>query len=155
MQRTSRTPSPEELAAEAGIPPEKLSRLERQAQAADKVSVDAHNTNHDANASSSSASLIANLSTAEQDGPLAQLALAELKQLLVEGLKKLSDRERSILVLYYYEGIMFNEIAAAMSVSESRISQLHARALDRLKRYITCQRISDDDAEPDGEDEPA
>ena len=155
MQRTSRTPSPEELAAEAGIPPEKLSRLERQAQAADKVSMDAHNTSHDANASGSSASLIANLSTAEQDGPLAQLALEELKQLLVAGLKKLSDRERSILVLYYYEGIMFNEIAAAMAVSESRISQLHARALDRLKRYITCQRISEDDAEPDGEDEPA
>jgi len=154
-QRTSRNPSSEELAEEAGIQPDELSTLERQAQSADRVSIDAANSGHASNGSSSSPSLFATLATPERDGPLAQLALAELKDLLVQALKKLSDRERSILVLYYYEGVMFNEIAAAMAVSESRISQLHARALARLKSYINGRRISSDDDEPDGEDEPA
>jgi RNA polymerase sigma factor for flagellar operon FliA len=70
----------------------------------------------------------------------------ELKALLVTAIQELPDRERSILVLHYHEGIMFNEIAAAMNVSESRISQLHTRALDRLKRSLTQTGTSSPDS---------
>ena len=64
-----------------------------------------------------------------------------LKPKLIEGLRKLPDRERTIVVLYYFEGITFAEIAAAMGVSNSRISQLHARALRLL---IPCLEGEED-----------
>ena len=153
LQRTGRKPSPEELAAEAGIPLEKLSYVERQALMTNKLSVDAMATSGQSD-DGEEMEFSAMLPAAREDSPLAKMARSEMKDMLVEGLKELSDRERSILVLYYYEGIMFNEIAAAMEVSESRVSQLHARALDRLKRRITCQRIESksDESNAEGDD---
>ena len=82
--------------------------------------------------------------------PLKKLAGDEMKALLVTAIQELPDRERSILVLHYNEGVILNEIAAAMNVSESRISQLHTRALDRLKRSLTRTENSSANA-PDEE----
>lgn len=135
-QKHGRSPDDEELATEAGVAPEQLGRLERQAQIATKLSLD---VSLGGGASESGAEIpsVTNL-TGREDNPLLNMANSEMRALLVQGLKALPERERSILVLYYTEGIMFTEIAAAMEVSESRVSQMHSRALERLKRYLTC-----------------
>jgi RNA polymerase sigma factor for flagellar operon FliA len=52
---------------------------------------------------------------------------------LAEALLQLPDRERQVLALYYYEELPQREIALALGVTESRISQLHTRALARLR----------------------
>lgn len=136
-QRHGRAPDHDELAGELGVSPEQLGRLERQAQVSNKLSLDV--SRHGGNAEDSGAELAAvSHLQAREDNPLQNMAGAEMRGLLLEGLKALPERERSILVLYYNEGIMFTEIAAAMDVSESRISQMHTRALERLKRYLTC-----------------
>jgi len=148
VQRNGRRPDFDELACEIGIPSEKLGKLERRAQMAKKLSLDAVGNNQYDSSSDSEFVDASELTAGGMGDPLADLADQETKALLVRGLQALSDRERSILVLHYNEGIMFNEIAAAMEVSESRVSQLHSRALQRLKRFLTTRQMqnqTDDD----------
>ena len=57
----------------------------------------------------------------------------ELTEKLAEALKGLSEKEQQIITLYYYEEMTLKEIAQTLEVSESRISQLHTRALKKMK----------------------
>ncbi|HHW08092.1 MAG TPA: FliA/WhiG family RNA polymerase sigma factor [Clostridia bacterium] len=57
----------------------------------------------------------------------------EMKERLATALSRLNERDHLVLSLYYHEGLTLKEIGAILEVSESRVSQLHARALLRLK----------------------
>ncbi|MBR3515695.1 MAG: FliA/WhiG family RNA polymerase sigma factor [Lachnospiraceae bacterium] len=61
---------------------------------------------------------------------------AELKQMLVEALETLTEKERSVITFYYYEELTLKEIANILEVSESRISQLHTRALEKMRARL-------------------
>ncbi len=60
----------------------------------------------------------------------------ELKKILAEALELLTDKEKQVIVMYYYEEMTLKEIAAVLSVTESRISQLHTRALQKMKKKM-------------------
>ena len=60
----------------------------------------------------------------------------ELKKKLEEALQLLTEKERKVILLYYYEELTLKEISNVMEVSESRISQLHTRALQKMKQKI-------------------
>ena len=57
----------------------------------------------------------------------------ELKEMLVEALQKLTENEQKVITLYYYEELTLKEISQILSVSESRVSQLHTKALHKIK----------------------
>ena len=57
----------------------------------------------------------------------------ELKKILVKALETLTEKETSVITLYYYEDLTLKEISQILSVSESRVSQLHSRALQKMK----------------------
>lgn len=57
----------------------------------------------------------------------------EVKQKIIESLEVLTEKERNVIVLYYYEELTLKEISKVMEVSESRVSQLHSKALKKLK----------------------
>lgn len=57
----------------------------------------------------------------------------ELKDILVRTLDTLTEKEKRVIVLYYYEDLTLKEISKILEVSESRISQLHTKALQKLK----------------------
>jgi RNA polymerase sigma factor for flagellar operon FliA len=57
----------------------------------------------------------------------------ELKQRLLDMIKILNDRERTILSLYYYEELNYKEIAQVLNITVSRVSQIHSRILNSLK----------------------
>lgn len=57
----------------------------------------------------------------------------EFSKLLEEAILELPEKERIVLVLYYYENLMLKEIGEVMEVSESRVSQIHAKAIGRLR----------------------
>ncbi len=57
----------------------------------------------------------------------------ELGALLEDAVVRLPDQERMVLVLYYYENLMLKEIGEVLGVSESRISQVHSKAIMRLR----------------------
>ena len=62
------------------------------------------------------------------------VAESELKEVLAQSLETLT--ERRVIELYYYEELTLKEISSILEVSESRISQLHTRALAKMKKKM-------------------
>ncbi len=60
----------------------------------------------------------------------------ELREQLVARLKKLPERERMVITLYYYEELTFKEIGKTLGISESRVSQIHSEVISKLKDSI-------------------
>lgn len=60
----------------------------------------------------------------------------EVKALLIQAIETLSDKERKVITFYYYEELTLKEISLIMGVSESRISQLHTKALKKMKETL-------------------
>lgn len=67
------------------------------------------------------------------DSPEEAVEKEELKIILEEALKLLTEKERRVIELYYYEDLTLKEISNILEVSESRISQLHTRGLQKMK----------------------
>lgn len=61
---------------------------------------------------------------------------SELKKMLAESLELLTDKEKKVILLYYYEELTLKEIAEVLEVSESRVSQLHTRALQKMREKL-------------------
>ncbi len=61
---------------------------------------------------------------------------AELKKMLAESLELLTDKEKKVILLYYYEELTLKEISNVLDVSESRVSQLHTRALQKMREKL-------------------
>ncbi|MCF0128565.1 MAG: FliA/WhiG family RNA polymerase sigma factor [Pseudobutyrivibrio sp.] len=68
--------------------------------------------------------------------PEDNIAKQELEEKLKEALEVLTDRERSVILLYYYEDMTLKEISATLEVSESRVSQLHTKAINKMKKIM-------------------
>lgn len=60
----------------------------------------------------------------------------ELKKVLMESLENLTEKEKKVILLYYYEDLTLKEISHVLEVSESRISQLHTKALHKMKAKL-------------------
>ncbi|MBE6014547.1 MAG: FliA/WhiG family RNA polymerase sigma factor [Lachnospiraceae bacterium] len=60
----------------------------------------------------------------------------ELKKMLMESLSALTEKEKKVILLYYYEELTLKEISNVMEVSESRVSQLHTKALQKMKKKM-------------------
>lgn len=67
------------------------------------------------------------------DSPEEILEREELKKMLAQALELLTEKERKVVLLYYYEDLTLKEISNILEVSESRISQLHTRALQKMR----------------------
>jgi RNA polymerase sigma factor for flagellar operon FliA len=72
--------------------------------------------------------------------PHEELEEKDVKKELEEALKRLPERERTIMVLYYHENMTLKEIGDAINISESRVSQLHAQAIMKLKNLLSENR---------------
>lgn len=87
--------------------------------------------------------LIDSLEDANAVNPEESFELEELKVVLAKAIDRLSDREKKVVSLYYYEGLTLKEIGQALGVTESRISQLHTKAIMRLRaRILEAQHSS-------------
>ncbi len=71
------------------------------------------------------------------EDPFSSAAFAELSRTLAEAIADLPEKERLVVSLYYYEGLTAKEISQVMGLSVSRISQLHTRALLRLRARLS------------------
>ncbi|MGV8983650.1 FliA/WhiG family RNA polymerase sigma factor [Clostridium sp.] len=74
----------------------------------------------------------------DDKSPSPEKALEEKEQIeyLSLGLENLKDKDKMVLTLYYYEGLTLKEIGTILSVSESRVCQLHSRALVNLRKAL-------------------
>lgn len=81
-------------------------------------------------------SLVDTLGDDRTEDPAGSLDAAETKFLLARAIEQLTERERMVVVLYYYEGMTLAEIGRVLGVTESRISQMHTAAMLRLRTRL-------------------
>jgi RNA polymerase sigma factor for flagellar operon FliA len=119
----------EEIAAELEIPTEDYFTLLNQARSVDLLSLD--ETIRDQGFSETKESYV-NFIPSEIT-PQDETLVAETKQVVAEGIKKLSKKEQKVIALYYHEGLTLKEIGAVLGLTESRISQIHTQCIIKLK----------------------
>ena len=82
---------------------------------------------------------VALIDTIEDDSapdPQSSLSVTEQKEALADAIARLPEREKLVVTLYYYEELTLREIGEVLSVTESRVSQLHTKAILRLKAHL-------------------
>jgi RNA polymerase sigma factor FliA len=129
-QRLQRAPSEEEIATELGIPHREYQEWLVELRGISIGSLDAPISEDD------SRSLISYVADSEDNSPALILERSELQKLIQEGLEKLPGPERIVLDLYYRQGQNIREIAPILDVHITRISQIKAQAIIRLRNYI-------------------
>jgi len=70
------------------------------------------------------------------EDPVAIFESVEIKDILAGAIERLPDREKTVIALYYYEGLTLKEIGQVLGVTESRVSQLHTKAVLRLRARL-------------------
>jgi len=73
------------------------------------------------------------MESVEKNNPLSFITKKEQKELLREAIDSLPEKEKTILALYYYEELTLKEIGEVVSLTESRICQIHSQAILRLR----------------------
>lgn len=71
------------------------------------------------------------------ENPDSLVESAELNNILAEAINIMPEKEKKVISLYYYEELTYKEIGKLLSISESRVSQLHTKAIIRLKNRIS------------------
>ncbi len=68
--------------------------------------------------------------------PQTQIRLVELKEIIAKAIDALPEKERLMVSLYYYEELTMKEIGAVLDITESRVSQIHSKAVYRLRAKL-------------------
>ncbi len=125
---TGRMATDEEIAAELEISVDELDSWQSQTKAAGLVSLDDYMEQGNEGGINSITS-----GTEEFQQPEKLYEQQEIKQVLLETLEALTEKEKKVILLYYYEELTLKEISAVLEVSESRVSQLHTKAIQKLR----------------------
>jgi RNA polymerase sigma factor for flagellar operon FliA len=70
------------------------------------------------------------------ENALEEIERAEMSEVLVDFISDLSEQEKLVLALYYYEEMTLKEIGQTLGISESRVSQIHTKAISRLRNRV-------------------
>jgi RNA polymerase sigma factor for flagellar operon FliA len=126
-----RAPTEAELAAKLGISEEELQTSLLEIHNSSVYALDELWTVSDS--SGDTVSLLDTISDPRAEDPQESLASSEIKDRLTEAIASLPEREQLVVALYYYEHLTLREIGEVLGVTESRVSQLHTKAVMRLK----------------------
>jgi len=143
--KLGRTPSDAELAKELGISEENLQDWLLDVSNSQVLALDEMWTVTDS--SGDQVSLIDTIEDPQAVDPQEAIADSELKQRLADAIVGLPERERVVVTLYYYEELTLREIGEILGVTESRVSQIHTKALLTLR-----SRLKPEGEEPEGEE---
>jgi len=129
-----RAPTEAELAAKVGLTEEELQTSLLEIANSSVYALDELWTISDS--SGDSVSLLDTISDPRAEDPQESLASSEIKDRLTESIAGLPEREQLVVALYYYENLTLREIGEVLGVTESRVSQLHTKAVMRLKSSL-------------------
>ena len=132
-QKLGRTPTSQEIGESLGIEKEKVDSI--LAEDTSIASIYEKRGN-----SEESVEIIDTIEDTISVNPLEKLEEKDAKKELQQALKSLPERERMIMVLYYHQNMTLKEIGEAIEVSESRVCQLHAQAIMKLRNILTSNR---------------
>ena len=128
--RLGRLPSDEELSEALGIALSDLPAFERQASLQNVLSLDKGSEDADGNVHTEH---LEPADPNDNNDPTQALGEKEQRELLIDALGNLKEQERLVLKLYYFEGLLMREIAEVLNVTESRVCQIHRRAMPMLR----------------------
>jgi RNA polymerase sigma factor for flagellar operon FliA len=134
----SRSPTDPEIAGQMGISVSELRSLYQQISFVSLVALDELMTVGGDKADSMP--LIETLRDSGTADPVAAFESEEMKGILLEAINKLPDREKIVVTLYYYEGLTLAEIGQVLGVTESRICQMHTKAVLQLRSRMSDSR---------------
>ncbi|MGH3951242.1 MAG: FliA/WhiG family RNA polymerase sigma factor [Pseudonocardiaceae bacterium] len=132
--RLHRTPTDVELAAELGISVGELRDLYGQLRLTSVVALEDL-----IRVGRYSGSVVDTLPDEEAIDPVSVLVDRDNRRQLAEAIEQLAERDRIVVSLYYFESLTLAEIGKVLGVTESRVSQLHTRAVLRLRAKLTEQ----------------
>ena len=129
--KLQRTPHDHELAAELGLSVDELHEVYAQLQLTSVVALDEL-----AAAGRGANSLADILEDETAEDPVALLVDQDNRRALAEAIGLLAERDRVVVTLYYFENLTLAEIGRVLGVTESRVCQLHTRAVLRLRAKL-------------------
>lgn len=129
-----RVPTEEEISARLNIPIGEFHDLVNQVRPVSLLSIDDQPTFSD----SDKKSIVNLLEGAKSNSPFNQLNLKVVKDVVAKAIEELPERQRLVLSLYYFEDLNLKEIGQVLQVTESRVSQLHAQAVIRLRTKLSA-----------------
>jgi RNA polymerase sigma factor for flagellar operon FliA len=135
LERTlHRAPTDEEIAAKVGI---SGVELEDSLAEISRTSMAALDELWTPQGGGDAISLIDTIEDTSGPDPEFSLEQTEMKEALGEAIARLPEREKLVVTLYYYEELTLREIGEVLKVTESRVSQLHTKAVLRLKARLS------------------
>jgi RNA polymerase sigma factor for flagellar operon FliA len=130
-ERSGRPPNDDELAAELGVTKNKIQTMLAESN---NLILSLDETWGDESGGSSLLDMVEDKNSPDPQGAFEH---SELKRRLAEAIATLPEREKLLIALYYHENMTLKEIGEVISVSESRVCQLHAQALMRLRNRLS------------------
>jgi len=127
--RTGKTATDEEIALELGVTGDELVSWQSQLKVTNVVSLSEFEEQ-------GQEPVIETVNKNRFSQPEEVVEQQELKQVLIESLELLTEKERRVIELYYYEELTLKEISLVLEVSESRVSQLHTKALLKMRKKM-------------------
>jgi RNA polymerase sigma factor for flagellar operon FliA len=135
-----RTPTDAEVATEMGISEAELHQVFNQISFVGLVALDEMLAG--AGGERGESTTLGDTIPDKSEGPVSAFEVEEMKQILATAINRLGDREKVVLTLYYYEGLTLSEIGQVLGVTESRVCQIHTKAVLQLR-----SRMADSDRE--------
>jgi len=129
-----RTPYDNEVAEHLKLKPEEFEELLSEVAPTSIISLNEVITNN--YGEHTDTSLIDNLEDREAENPLDRLSAEDTKNILTKALMELPENERQVIALYHYEELTLKEIGTAMNLTEGRVSQIHSKAMLKLKAKL-------------------
>jgi RNA polymerase sigma factor for flagellar operon FliA len=136
--RLHRTPTEAEVAEELGITLDELHTVFSQVSFVNVVALD--ELLNVGGERGDKLSLVDTLEDTRAEDPVAAFETEETKYLLARSINTLPEREKIVVTLYYYEGLTLAEIGQVLGVTESRICQMHTKAVLQLRAKLAEQR---------------
>jgi RNA polymerase sigma factor FliA len=128
-----RTPTDEEMAEKLEMTPEEFQTALLEIANSSVLALDDLWTFADPEGGGGQLSVLDTIQDPNAIDPEAEAHTTELKDRLAEAIESLPDRERLVIALYYYENLTLREIGEVLGVTESRVSQLHTKAVLALR----------------------
>jgi RNA polymerase sigma factor FliA len=136
--RLHRTPTEGEVAGELGISLDDLHTIFSQVSFVNVIALD--ELLNVGGERGDKMSLVDTLEDTKAEDPVAAFETEETKYLLARAINTLPEREKIVVTLYYYEGLTLAEIGQVLGVTESRICQMHTKAVLQLRGKLADQR---------------
>jgi RNA polymerase sigma factor FliA len=131
--RLGRAPTDEEISGRLGLSQDELNENLSEIS---RTSIAALDELWTVSSGGDQIALIDTIEDTQGPNPQSMLAETELKEAIGEAIARLPEREKLVVTLYYYEELTLREIGEVLGVTESRVSQLHTKAILRLKARL-------------------